>query len=110
MKITYLRVAGAIARLNPDKPYAKSISTEAVYLHQLGASQRHGKFEPFDQEAQELNAWLLSVTAGRELCRDAWDAFMVSDPKHQALRAPPSLSHMKGRSGAKALPGPRKPS
>lgn len=90
MQITYLRVARAIARLNPDKLYPKSISTEAVYLYQLGASQRYGQYEPFDAEARELNAWLLSVTAGRALCRDAWDAFMLSDPKHQPLRAPSS--------------------
>lgn len=109
MQITYLRVAGAIARLNPDKPYPKSISTEAVYLHQLGASQRHGQFEPFDEDAQELNAWLLSVTAGRALCRDAWDAFMLSDPKHQAHLSPPPLSPLKQRSGGKALPRSRKP-
>lgn len=88
MQITYLRVAGAIARLDPDKPYLKSASDDAVYLHVLGASQRHGQFEPFDVDAQELNAWLLSVTAGRTLCRDAWDAFMAQAPKAEPLRAP----------------------
>lgn len=88
MQITYLRVAGAIARLDPDKSYPKSSSADAAYLHVLGASQRHGQFEPFDADAQELNAWLLSVTAGRTLCRDVWDAFMAQVPKAEPLRAP----------------------
>jgi len=86
MQITHLRVAGAIARLDPNKTYAKASSTDTVFLHQLSASQRHGQFEPFSDEARELNAWLLSVTAGRELCHDAWDAFMRVNPKPQSLQ------------------------
>ncbi|MGB3457218.1 MAG: hypothetical protein WBG08_07950 [Litorimonas sp.] len=76
MKITYLRVAVAIARLDDTHNYRRASSPDAAYLHQLGAAQRHGVFEPFDAEARELNAWLSSVGAGRQLCRDAWDLFM----------------------------------
>jgi hypothetical protein len=76
MKITSMRAALAIARLDHHRVYPKASSPEAVYLHQLGAAQRHGVFEPFDHDATELNNWLLSVQAGRELCRDTWDMFM----------------------------------
>lgn len=96
MQITYLRVAGAIARLDPDKSYTKSESADAAYLHVLGASQRHGQFEPFDPDAQELNAWLLSVTAGRALSRDAWDGFMAQAPKAEPLR-PPTKAQLGGK-------------
>ena len=76
MQITFLRVAGAIAQLDFDRSYPKASSEDAAYIHQLRAAHRHGVFEPFSDEAQELNRWLLSVLAGPELCRKSWDAFM----------------------------------
>lgn len=85
MQIRFLRVARAIARLDPKKAYPRARSEDATYLYQLGAAQRHGMFEPFSEEARELNDWLTSVRAGRSLCREVWGAFMLSEPKHQAL-------------------------
>jgi hypothetical protein len=76
MQITHLRVAVAIARLDSEKSYNRATSVDGTYLYILGAAQRHGVFEPFGEEARELNAWLTSVHAGRDLCRDAWDGFM----------------------------------
>lgn len=80
MQIRFLRVARAIARLDPDKNYPRASSEDAAYLHRLGAAQQHGMFEPFTEEARELNDWLISVRAGRQLCREVWDVFMLSDP------------------------------
>ena len=76
MQITFLRVAAAIAKLDSSRSYPKASSEDAAYIHQLRAAHRHGVFEPFSAEAQELNRWLLSVRAGPELSRLSWDAFM----------------------------------
>lgn len=88
MQIRFLRVARAIARLDPEKDYPRASSEDATYLYQLGAAQRHGMFEPYSDEARELNDWLTSVRAGRLLCCEVWGAFMLSDPKHQPLSPP----------------------
>jgi hypothetical protein len=88
MQIRFLRVARAIASLDPDKTYPRASSEDATYLHQLGAAQQHGMFEPYCDEARELNDWLMSVRAGRALCREVWDAFMAQAPKTEPLRAP----------------------
>ncbi|GLQ24141.1 hypothetical protein GCM10007853_20150 [Algimonas ampicilliniresistens] len=77
MQISSLRVARALAQLDLSQRYAKASSKDAVYLHQLGAAQRHGVFQPFDADARELNDWLQSVRAGRTLCRAAWDCFIA---------------------------------
>ncbi|MEL6687432.1 MAG: hypothetical protein AAFP97_07405 [Pseudomonadota bacterium] len=87
MQITFLRVAVVIARLNPDQPYPKARSKDAVYLHQLSAAQRYGIYEPFEQDAAELNRWLTSVRAGRALCHDAWDLFMDEGTQDVSKRA-----------------------
>ncbi|GLQ20602.1 hypothetical protein ACFFUB_00950 [Algimonas porphyrae] len=92
MQITSLKVGRTIARLDLTRRYARASSVDAVYLHQLGAAQRHGIFEPFDADARELNDWLLSVQAGRELCRAAWDVFvtdgdMTAPKSHKAPNA-----------------------
>jgi hypothetical protein len=92
MQITHLRVAGAIAQLDPNKAYPKASSADTVFLHQLSASQRHDQFEPFSHEACELNAWLLSVMAGRELCHDAWDAFMRYNQTLQSFDVSPTAA------------------
>ena len=88
MQIRFLRVARAIASLDPDKKYTRASSEDGTYLHQLGAAQRHGVFEPYSDEARELNDWLTSVRAGRELCREVWDAFMAQAPQAEPLRSP----------------------
>jgi hypothetical protein len=88
MQIRFLRVARAIASLDPDKNYTRASSEDGTYLHQLGAAQRHGVFEPYSDEARELNDWLMSVRAGRELCREVWDAFMAQAPKAEPLHDP----------------------
>ena len=77
MAIVSARVRRAIGRLDRKREYAQATSPESIYLYQLSAAQRHGIFEPFDDEAEELNAWLLSMRAGRDLVNDAWDAFMA---------------------------------
>lgn len=86
MKIVSVRVARTIAAIDTSKRYCSASSDDAVYLHQLGAAQRHGIYEPFDADARELNAWLLSVRAGRALCRDAWDHFMDRGDSEAARR------------------------
>lgn len=97
MQIKFLRVARAIARLDPDKDYPRASSEDATYLYQLGAAQQYGLFAPFSDEAQELNDWLTSVQAGRLLCREVWGAFMLSDPKHQPLSPPLKSAAVKKR-------------
>ncbi|WP_298914640.1 hypothetical protein [uncultured Algimonas sp.] len=87
MRITHLRVAVAIARLEPPASYAKAQSEAAAHLYRIGAAQRHGLFEPFDPDARELNEWLASVRAGRALCREAWDMFMDEGDRRIALTA-----------------------
>ena len=77
MQIRSMAVGRAIARLDLTRRYDKAASDDAIYLYQLGAAQRHGVYPPFDADARELNDWLQSVRAGRELCRAAWDAFMM---------------------------------
>jgi hypothetical protein len=88
MQIRFLRVARAIAQLDPDRDYPRASSEDATYLYQLGAAQRHGMFEPLSEEARELNAWLTSVRAGRLLCCEVWGAFMLCGPKPQPLSPP----------------------
>lgn len=78
MKIRSPRVARAISLIDITKAYSVARDSDATYLHLLGAAQRHGIFEPFDAEARELNAWLTSVSAGKTLCRDAWDHFIAA--------------------------------
>ena len=78
MQISSLRVTRAISQPDLSQRYAKASPKDAVYLHQLGAAQRHGIYQPFDANARELNDWLLSVRAGWALCRAGWDCFMAS--------------------------------
>ena len=77
MSIDHPRVRDAVSRLDRTRPYERADRPESVYLYQLRAAARHGVHEPFDDDAKALNAWLLSVRAGRELVDDAWDAFMA---------------------------------
>lgn len=70
------RVIRALETLNIDDNYSRAPSADAVYLYQLIAAQKHGVYEPFDEEAQALNAWLLEARAGKRLVEEAWDAFM----------------------------------
>lgn len=88
MQISSLKVARALAQLDLSQRYEKASSIDAVYLHQLGAAQRHGVFQPFDADARELNDWLQSVRAGRALCRAAWDCFIAENPDQSADQAP----------------------
>lgn len=87
MQITSMRVAIVIARLNWDQSYPKAQSKGAVYLHQLSAAQRYGIYEPFDEDAAELNRWLSSIQAGRALCHAAWDLFMDDGVQAHGKRA-----------------------
>lgn len=79
MQITSLRVGRALARLDLTRRYDRARSEDDVYLYQLSAAHRHEVYEPFDADAVELNAWLVSVRADRALCRAAWDSFMEED-------------------------------
>jgi hypothetical protein len=74
------RIADIVSRLDATKPYRRASSPDATYLHILGASQRHGIYEPFEGGARALNDWLQSVQAGRDLCRDALAIFVAQRP------------------------------
>ena len=77
MDIQSDRARRAISRIDTTRGYSRARSPEAVYLYQISAAQKHGVFEPFDDDAKALNAWLLSVRAGKDLVQAAWDAFIA---------------------------------